>query len=182
MEREGRLPDPLVACVGGGSNAIGLFHPVPRRCRRSRMLRRRSGGRGHRDRHARRHAHRRARPACCTAPAPICCRTTTARSSKRIRSRPASTIPASGPSTPGCTISAASTTSRRPTRKRSTRSSCCAELEGIIPALEPAHALAHVAQDRAASCRKDKLIVDRTSAGRGDKDIFTVAEALGVKL
>ena len=27
LEREGRLPDTLVACIGGGSNAIGLFHP-----------------------------------------------------------------------------------------------------------------------------------------------------------
>src|SRR5437764_13266882 len=27
LEKEGRLPDALVACVGGGSNAIGLFHP-----------------------------------------------------------------------------------------------------------------------------------------------------------
>jgi tryptophan synthase beta chain len=27
METEGRLPDALVACIGGGSNAIGLFHP-----------------------------------------------------------------------------------------------------------------------------------------------------------
>ena len=27
MEKEGRLPDSLVACIGGGSNAMGLFHP-----------------------------------------------------------------------------------------------------------------------------------------------------------
>ena len=31
LEQEGRLPDVLVACVGGGSNAIGLFYAVPRR-------------------------------------------------------------------------------------------------------------------------------------------------------
>ena len=45
-------------------------------------------------------------PACCTATAPTCCRTATARSSRAIRSRPASTIPASARSTPGCTTSA----------------------------------------------------------------------------
>ena len=42
-------------------------------------------------------------PACCTATAPICCRMRTARSPRRIRFRPGSTIRASGPSTPGCT-------------------------------------------------------------------------------
>ena len=62
MEAEGRLPDLLVACVGGGSNAIGLFHPFPRRSRR-RDARRGSGGRGRGNRASRgdaveRHARR----------------------------------------------------------------------------------------------------------------------------
>ena len=49
QEAEGRLPDALVACVGGGSNAIGLFHAfVPDAERRA--LRRRGGGRRHRHR------------------------------------------------------------------------------------------------------------------------------------
>ena len=43
LEAEGRLPDSLVACIGGGSNAIGLFHPVSRRAR-DRDVRGRSGG------------------------------------------------------------------------------------------------------------------------------------------
>jgi tryptophan synthase beta chain len=53
-------------------------------------------------------------------------------------------------------------------------------LEGIIPALETAHALA-AAERIAPTMGKDKLIIVNLS-GRGDKDIFTVAEALGVKL
>ena len=52
----------------------------------------------------------------------------------------------------------------------------CCRLEGIIPALEPAHALAHVAKI-APSLPADYLIV-MNMCGRGDKDIFTVAEAL----
>ena len=73
---------------------------------------------------------------------------------------------------------AASSTSRSPTTRRSRRSSCCSKLEGIIPALEPAHALG--AGDEAARrrCRKDHLIV-MNLCGRGDKDVFTVADALG---
>jgi tryptophan synthase beta chain len=56
----------------------------------------------------------------------------------------------------------------------------CTRTEGIIPALEPAHALAHVAKI-APGLPKDTIIV-MNLCGRGDKDIFTVAEALGVKL
>jgi tryptophan synthase beta chain len=54
------------------------------------------------------------------------------------------------------------------------------KLEGIIPALEPAHALARVA-DLAPKKAKDHLMVVNLS-GRGDKDIFSVAEHLGGKL
>jgi tryptophan synthase beta chain len=56
---------------------------------------------------------------------------------------------------------------------------CCAT-EGIIPALEPAHALAHVAKI-AGDLPRDHLMV-MNMCGRGDKDIFTVAEALGADL
>ena len=53
-------------------------------------------------------------------------------------------------------------------------------LEGIIPALEPSHALAEVIK-RAPSMRKDQIIVMNLS-GRGDKDIFTVAKILGMDM
>jgi len=56
----------------------------------------------------------------------------------------------------------------------------CCRLEGIIPALEPAHALAHVLR-LAPTLPHDHLLV-MNMCGRGDKDVFTVADALGVKL
>ena len=56
----------------------------------------------------------------------------------------------------------------------------CCKLEGIIPALEPSHALAHVIKI-APTLPKDKLIL-LNMCGRGDKDIFTVAERLDVSL
>ena len=56
----------------------------------------------------------------------------------------------------------------------------CTRTEGIIPALEPAHALAHVTK-RAPTMGKDAIIL-MNLCGRGDKDIFTVADHLGVKL
>ena len=56
---------------------------------------------------------------------------------------------------------------------------CCLQ-EGIIPALEPSHALAHVLKI-APELPKDHLIV-MNMCGRGDKDIFTVAKALDIDI
>ncbi|MFL2510598.1 MAG: tryptophan synthase subunit beta [Alphaproteobacteria bacterium] len=56
----------------------------------------------------------------------------------------------------------------------------CCRTEGIIPALEPAHALAALIKI-APKMNKDKIIV-MNMCGRGDKDIFTVAEALKIKI
>ena len=56
----------------------------------------------------------------------------------------------------------------------------CTRTEGIIPALEPAHALAHVTK-LAPTMRPDQIIL-MNLCGRGDKDIFAVAQHLGVKL
>jgi len=56
----------------------------------------------------------------------------------------------------------------------------CCRTEGIIPALEPSHALAHVCKV-APEMDKDKIII-MNMCGRGDKDVFTVADALGVEI
>ena len=105
QEAEGRLPDMLVACIGGGSNAIGLFHPFlddPG----VEIIGVEAAGHGldatARGIARRRPAGRAARQAHLSA-----CWTTTARSRTRIRSRPGSIIPASARSMPGCTIPAA---------------------------------------------------------------------------
>ena len=54
----------------------------------------------------------------------------------------------------------------------------CSELEGIIPALEPSHALAYT-KKIAKRLSPDQIII-MNMCGRGDKDIFTVANALGI--
>ena len=56
----------------------------------------------------------------------------------------------------------------------------CAQYEGILPALEPSHALGYVMKI-APKLNKDHIII-MNLCGRGDKDVFTVAEKLGVKL
>ena len=56
----------------------------------------------------------------------------------------------------------------------------CARLEGILPALEPSHALARVGEI-AKDVGKGGIVV-MNLCGRGDKDIFTIANALGAKI
>jgi tryptophan synthase beta chain len=56
----------------------------------------------------------------------------------------------------------------------------CTRVEGIIPALEPAHALAQVMK-LAPTMRRDQIIV-MNMCGRGDKDVFTVGKILGFEL
>ena len=173
QEAEGRLPDSLVACIGGGSNAMGLFHPFlddPS----VEIFGVEAAGHGLTQLHAA--SITGGRPACCTATAPICCRTTTARSRTRIRSRPGSTIPASARSIPGCTKSAASIISRATDEEALDAFQLLSRLEGIIPALEPAHAIAKV-MELAPKRPKDHLMVVNLS-GRGDKDIPQITEIL----
>ena len=56
----------------------------------------------------------------------------------------------------------------------------CTKLEGIIPALEPSHALAYLPK-LTKQMNKDNIII-MNMCGRGDKDIFTVADHLGIKM
>ena len=56
----------------------------------------------------------------------------------------------------------------------------CSKLEGIIPALEPSHALAYLIKNANKFTKKDIIIMNM--CGRGDKDIFSISDKLGVKL
>lgn len=98
-EMTGRQPDAVIACVGGGSNAMGIFYPYIDHAD-VKLIGVEAAGEGiETGRHAASlmGAHR----ACCTVTAPICCRMRTARSSRRIRFRRGWTIRASVQNTPG---------------------------------------------------------------------------------
>ena len=170
LARYGRLPHTVVACVGGGSNAMGIFTGFRRRRRRA-AGRRRGGGRGDRE------------PG---TTAPRSAPGTPGRAARQPelpaagRRRPggagalglggARLSRAWGRSTAGCATPAASPTSRRPTPRRSTRSRRVCRLEGIIPALETAHAFAWVrrmagplARRRAGAASASAAAATRTS-------------------
>jgi tryptophan synthase beta chain len=177
LEREGRLPDACVACIGGGSNAIGLFHPFlddPS----VRLIGVEAGGHGvHTPEHA--------------------ASLTGGRPGVLHGNRTYLLQDADGQITEGHSISAGldypgigpehawlfdmkraeyvSVTDK----EALDAFQLMAKLEGIIPALEPAHAFAHVAKI-AGQMDKDQIIL-MNLCGRGDKDIFTVAGMIDLK-
>ena len=92
----GEQPDAVIACVGGGSNAMGIFHPyIP--FEKTPPDRRGGCGRGPWTRPPHSASLQKAAPACCTATAPSSCRMTTARSPKPTASARAWITPAWGP-------------------------------------------------------------------------------------
>jgi tryptophan synthase beta chain len=175
---EGRLPDTLVACIGGGSNAMGLFHPFLDEPD-VRMIGVEAGGHGIASgMHA----------ASLTGgrPGVLHGNCTYLLQDEDGQIRDAHSISA-GLDYPGIgpehawlhdqgRVEYVSVTDREALEAFQLMS----RLEGIIPALEPAHALAQVAK-LAPALPRDHLIV-MNLCGRGDKDIFAVAEHLGVAL
>lgn len=177
-EREGRLPDTLVAAIGGGSNAMGLFYPFLQD-ESVRMLGVEAAGKGvDTDEHA----------ASITGGKPGVLHGS---KSYLLQSADGQIIDAhsisAGLDYPGIGPEHAwlndtgrvTYTSATDDEALEAFKLCCA-LEGIIPALEPSHALAVVCKE-APKLPKDHLLV-MNLCGRGDKDIFTVAKALGASL
>ncbi len=116
--------------------------------------------------------------ASCTACGRSSSRTRTARSSRPTRSRPGSTTPASGPSTPTWRRSAGPSYEQADDDEVLGPSSCSPATEGIIPALESAHALAWVVREAGrARCRPGSTVLV-TLSGRGDKDVAQVRDRL----
>jgi tryptophan synthase beta chain len=178
MEMEGRLPDTLVACIGGGSNAMGLFHPFLDD-KGVRIIGVEAGGKGvETGEHA----------ASLTGgrPGVLHGNRTYLLQDKEGQITEAHSISA-GLDYPGIgpehswlkekgRVEYVSATDN----EALTAFQLLCKLEGIIPALEPAHALAHVTK-LAPTLPKDNLLV-MNLCGRGDKDVFAVAERLGMKV
>jgi tryptophan synthase beta chain len=172
-ELAGRQPDAVVACVGGGSNAMGIFYPyIPTR---SAPDRRRGGRRGPGQRQALGQLSAAVR-ACCTATAP------TAAGRQRPDHRDAQHQ--RRPGLPRRRPRARLAEGHRPRRVRGHHRRRGAgafhrlcRTEGIIPALESSHAVAY-AMKLAKTMRPDQSILVNLS-GRGDKDIGTVADLSG---
>ena len=177
LERTGRLPDLLVAAIGGGSNAIGLFHPFlddPS----VKMLGVEAAGHGLDKEHAASLAG--------GSPGILHGNRTYLLQDEDGQIDEAHSISA-GLDYPGIgpehawlrDIGRVDYTSATDKDALDAFQLLC-RTEGIIPALEPAHAIAAVTKV-ALEMDRDAIIVANL-CGRGDKDIFTVAEALGTQI
>ena len=178
LKQEGRLPDVLVAAIGGGSNAIGLFHPFLED-EGVRMIGVEAGGHGV-------DTPMHAASLSGGQPGILHGNRTYLLQDKDGQIIDAHSISA-GLDYPGIGPEHAflHETGRAEYRTCTDKEALdafqlCTKLEGIIPALEPAHALARVG-DIAKELGKDGLIV-MNMCGRGDKDIFSVAGHLGMKI
>ncbi len=177
MAAEGRLPDSLVACIGGGSNAMGLFHPFLDDD--VQLIGVEAAGHGiDTDKHA----------ASLTGGVPgvLHGNRTYLLQDDDGQIMDAHSISA-GLDYPGIGPEHAWLHEMKRVHYVSITDSealeafqVCCRCEGIIPALEPAHALAHVMKFAPQQATDHLLVMNM--CGRGDKDVFTVASALGVAL
>ena len=178
IEAEGRLPDSLVACIGGGSNALGLFYPFLDD-ESVNLYGVEAAGKGlNTDMHA----------ASLTlgSPGVLHGNRTYLLHDDDGQIIEAHSISA-GLDYPGVgpehsylkDVNRVNYVAIKD-KEALDAFQFCAKYEGILPALEPSHALGHVIK-MAPKLNKDHNII-MNLCGRGDKDVFTVAEALGVKL
>ena len=175
LEMEGRLPDAVVACIGGGSNAIGLFHPFLAD-EGVRLIGVEAAGHG-----IETGAHAASltggRPGVLHGNKTYLLQDDDGQIIDAHSISAGLDYPGIGPEHSFLHETGRAEYVSATDEEALAAFQLCAEQEGIIPALEPAHALARVA-DLARELGKDGVIV-MNLCGRGDKDIFTVAEALG---
>jgi tryptophan synthase beta chain len=174
LEAEGRLPDALVACVGGGSNAIGLFHPFLND-EGVKLFGVEAAGEGLHGRHAA--AINGGRPGVLHGNKTYLLQDAQGQITEAHSISAGLDYPGIGPEHSWLHDVGRARYLSATDQETLAAFQLCAELEGILPALESAHAIARLPE----ICRevgKDGIVVLNLS-GRGDKDVATVAAALG---
>jgi tryptophan synthase beta chain len=176
QEAEGRLPDSLVACIGGGSNAIGLFHPFLDD-KGVEIYGVEAAGHGLEtpDGHAASLAG--GRPGVLHGNRTYLLMDDDGQILEGHSISAGLDYPGIGPEHAWLRDIGRVTYLSATDKEALDALQMCCRLEGIIPALEPSHALAQVIKI-APKKPKDHLMVVNV-CGRGDKDIFTVADHLG---
>jgi tryptophan synthase beta chain len=174
QEAEGRLPDTLLACIGGGSNAMGLFHPFLDEPG-VEMFGVEAAGTGLDRQHAASIAG--GRPGVLHGNRTYILMDGDGQIEEAHSISAGLDYPGIGPEHAWLHEAGRVKYLSATDEEALEAFALLSRLEGIIPALEPAHALARLAE-LAPARPKDHLMVVNLS-GRGDKDIFTVAERIG---
>jgi tryptophan synthase beta chain len=178
LELEGRLPDALVCAVGGGSSAMGLFHPFLDD-KGVAIWGVEAAGRGM-DTQEHAASLNRGRPGVLHGNLTYLLQDEGGQIQEAHSISAGLDYPGIGPEHSWLHETGRATYVGITDDEALEAFQLCSKLEGIIPALESSHGLAQVMK-LAPTMGKDKIIVLNLS-GRGDKDIFTVAHHLGVKL
>jgi tryptophan synthase beta chain len=175
-QAEGRLPDSLIACIGGGSNAMGLFHPFLDD-RSVEIYGVEAAGHGLDNLHAASVAG--GRPGVLHGNRTYLLMNEDGQIQEAHSISAGLDYPGIGPEHAWLADMGRVTFLNATDAEALEAFKLCSRLEGIIPALESAHALARL-PDIAAKKPKDHLMVVNLS-GRGDKDLDSVAHHLGGK-
>jgi len=178
MEAEGRLPDAVVACVGGGSNAIGIFHPFLGD-EGVKIIGVEAAGHGmNTDQHAA--AINGGRPGVLHGNKTYLLQDKDGQILEAHSISAGLDYPGIGPEHSWLHDVGRATYLTATDDEALEALQLCTRLEGIIPALESAHALARLG-DVTREVGKDGIVLLNLS-GRGDKDLATVAARLGQKI
>ena len=178
LQREGRLPDAVMACIGGGSNAIGLFHPFLED-EEVRLIGVEAAGHGiETGEHAA--ALNGGAPGILHGNRTYLLQTDDGQITDAHSISAGLDYPGIGPEHAFLRDSGRAEYLSCTDEEALAAFQLCTKLEGIIPALEPAHALARLGEV-AEELGKDGLLI-MNMCGRGDKDVFSVADALGVEI
>jgi tryptophan synthase beta chain len=179
QEAEGRLPDTLVACIGGGSNAMGLFHPFLDD-ESVKIYGVEAGGHGLDVENGHAASMNGGNPGVLHGNRTYLLQDEDGQILEGHSISAGLDYPGVGPEHAWLKDTGRVTYVSATDSEALDAFQMCTKLEGIIPALEPAHALAFV-KKHAPTLPKDHLLV-MNMCGRGDKDIFAVAEHLGMKM
>ncbi len=174
LAAEGRLPDSLFACIGGGSNAMGLFHPFLDE-RQIEIYGVEAAGYGLDKKHAASLAG--GKPGVLHGNRTYLLMDDDGQIEEGHSISAGLDYPGIGPEHAWLKETGRVTYLSATDDEALAAFQLCAKLEGIIPALEPAHALARAVEIAAEKAREHLMVVNLS--GRGDKDLFTVADHLG---
>jgi tryptophan synthase beta chain len=179
LAAEGRLPDALVAAIGGGSNAIGLFHPFLDD-RDVAIFGVEAGGHGLDVENGHAASMTGGRPGVLHGNRTYLLQDADGQILEGHSISAGLDYPGVGPEHSWLRDTGRVTYVPATDAEALAAFQLCTKLEGIIPALEPAHALAHVIKLAPEMAREQTIVMNM--CGRGDKDVFTVGKILGFEL